>query len=220
MFVKVKEARCKAVEAMVLLLGRKKRGHCNNFFSVSLVRCCCPVWSGPCVGVNGSGNHRLARHELQASRGCLAGWLWLDPPPLNCEMLSGATLGVVPNPISLARLGTGHLPLCLQQTKTSAQATRETEMPKKNIQHGMLEQAIHGVMIVGLKLPPNCRRPQAGWSHHLPSSESRLSEVFEQPTTAEDFQGRNGNRELSPRTPFFLTMDHHTSNKRSNGSNT
>ena len=75
-------------------------------------------------------------------------------------------------------------------------------------------------MIVGLKLPPNCRRPQAGWSHHLPSSESRLSEVFEQPTTAEDFQGRNGNRELSPCTPFSLTMDHHTSNKRSNGSNT
>ena len=44
-------------------------------------------------------------------------------------------------------------------------------------------------MIVGLKLPPNRRRPQAGWPHHLPSSESRLSEVFEQPTTAEDLQG-------------------------------
>ena len=31
--VKAKEARCKAVEAMVLLLGREKRGHCNNFSS-------------------------------------------------------------------------------------------------------------------------------------------------------------------------------------------
>ena len=70
---------------------------------------------------------------------CLAGSGWTLPAELRNAL--GATLGVVPNPISLARLGTGHLPSVSSKPKQAPRPRGRRETPKKNIQHGMLEQA-------------------------------------------------------------------------------